>query len=187
MIEALLQFDHDLFLDIHRGMSNPFFDWLLPLMRNKYFWAPLYLFIIVYCVREYKKKGWLIVGMLLFTFALGDLSASRVIKPTVGRLRPCNEPALSGQIIARVPCGAGYSFPSAHATNHFALSVFCILVFYRRWKPILPIALFWAAIITFSQIYVGVHYPVDTLIGAMLGTTIGILTSKLYKTLEQRL
>lgn len=187
MIESLQQFDVELFLKIHRGLANPFFDWLLPLMRNRFFWAPLYLFIIIFSFIEYKKKGWYIIGMLLVTFAIGDLVASRVIKPSVARIRPCNEITLANDIIHRVPCGSGYSFPSAHATNHFAIAVFLIFVFYHRWKPILPIGLFWAFIISFSQIYVGVHYPIDTMAGAILGTLIGLLTSKIYKKLQPQL
>ena len=184
MIEGLQEFDADLFLSIHRGMSNGFFDWLLPMMRNRYTWAPLYLFVIIFSFLEYRKKGWYIVGMLLFTFAMGDMIASRIIKPLVARLRPCNAPTLVDEIISRVPCGTGYSFPSAHATNHFALAIFIIFVFYPKWKPVLPVALAWAFIISFSQIYVGVHYPIDTMVGAVLGTSIGLLTSKLYKTLQ---
>ncbi|WP_214228390.1 phosphatase PAP2 family protein [Pedobacter sp. B4-66] len=187
MIESLQQFDVELFLKIHRGFANPFFDWLLPLMRNRFFWAPLYLFIIIFSFIEYKKKGWYIIGMLLVTFAIGDLVASRVIKPSVARIRPCNEITLANEIIHRVPCGSGYSFPSAHATNHFAIAVFLIFVFYHRWKPILSIGLFWAFIISFSQIYVGVHYPIDTMVGAILGTLIGLLTSKIYKKLQPQL
>ncbi|ATP55215.1 phosphatase PAP2 family protein [Pedobacter ginsengisoli] len=187
MIESLQQFDVELFLKIHRGLANPFFDWLLPLMRNRFFWAPLYLFIIVFSFIEYKKKGWYIIGMLLVTFAIGDLVSSRIIKPTVARVRPCNEITLANDIIHRVPCGSGYSFPSAHATNHFAIAVFLIFVFYDRWKLILPIGLFWAFIISFSQIYVGVHYPIDTMAGAILGMLIGLLTSKIYKKLQPQL
>lgn len=187
MIESLQQFDVELFLKIHRGLANPFFDWLLPLMRNRFFWVPLYLFIIVFSFIEYKKKGWYIIGMLLVTFAIGDLVSSRIIKPTVARVRPCNEITLANDIIHRVPCGSGYSFPSAHATNHFAIAVFLIFVFYDRWKLILPIGLFWAFIISFSQIYVGVHYPIDTMAGAILGMLIGLLTSKIYKKLQPQL
>lgn len=187
MIESLQQFDVELFLKIHRGMANPFFDWLLPIMRNRYTWAPLYLFIIIFCFKEYKKKGWYIIGMLLFTFAIGDMLASRVIKPLVARIRPCNDLSLTDFIIHRVPCGSGNSFPSAHATNHFAIAVFLIFVFYNKWKPILPIGLAWAFIISFSQIYVGVHYPIDTIVGAILGTIIGLSTAKLYKVLQPQL
>lgn len=184
MLEALHQFDVELFLKVNRDMGNPVFDWLLPLMRNRYFWVPLYLFIIIFCVKEYKKRGWYIIGMLAFTVAMGDLIASRVIKPLAGRIRPCNDIDLVGELVRRVPCGSGYSFPSAHATNHFAMAVFLIFVFYDKWRPILPIGLAWAFIISFSQIYVGVHYPIDTMVGALLGSLIGFSTSIIYKKIQ---
>ncbi|RZJ89576.1 MAG: phosphatase PAP2 family protein [Chryseobacterium sp.] len=184
MICTIQQFDIDLFLKIHRGLSSGFLDWLLPLVRNRFFWAPLYLFIIVFCIKEYKRKGLLIIGMLLLTFAIGDMFSSQLIKPFVMRVRPCNEFTLRDLIIHRVPCGSGYSFPSIHATNHFAIAVFLILMFYKRWPLILPLGLFWAAMIAFAQIYVGVHYPIDTMAGALLGTTIGCLTYFLYKKTE---
>ncbi|WP_129716605.1 phosphatase PAP2 family protein [Pedobacter sp. SYP-B3415] len=184
MIESIQQFDADLFLKIHRGWSNDFLDFFFPLVRNRYFWAPLYLFIIIFFIKEYKKTGYYLLGIFLLTFGLGDLTASRLIKPFVARLRPCNEPTLALDIIHRVPCGSGYSFPSAHATNHFALAVFIICVFYPKWKPILPIGLAWAIMISLAQIYVGVHYPVDVMTGTLLGCSIGLLTARLFKTLK---
>lgn len=126
-----------------------------------------------------------LIGMLLVTFAIGDLVSSRIIKPAVARIRPCNDINLTHEIIHRVPCGSGYSFPSAHATNHFAIAVFLIVIFYDRWKPILPIGIAWAFIISFAQIYVGVHYPLDTLAGALLGTIVGLFTSKIYQKIQK--
>lgn len=187
MIESLQQFDAELFLRIHRDLGNPFFDWLLPMLRNRFFWAPLYLFIVVFSFVEYKKKGYYIVGGVLLTFAMGDLIASRILKPMIARIRPCNDLSLADEIIHRVPCGSGLSFPSAHATNHFAIAVFLIVVFYPKWKPILPIGIAWAFSIAFSQVYVGVHYPIDVTVGTLLGTTIGLITGKLYKTLQPEL
>ncbi len=184
MIEELNQIDTELFLKIHRGLTNDFFDWLMPLLRNRFFWTPLYIFIIVFCIKQYKKNGLYIIGMLLFTFAMGDLIASRLIKNLVGRIRPCNDFSLSNEIIHRVHCGSGFSFPSAHATNHFAIAFFLIFVFYPKWKPILPIGLIWAFLISFAQIYVGVHYPFDTIFGAILGTTIAIFTFYIYKRIK---
>lgn len=180
MLEQLLQWDTELFLKIHRGLTNDFFDFLMPLLRNKFFWTPLYLFIIIFCIKQYKKTGLYIIGGLLLTFALGDMISSRVIKPNVNRLRPCNEIALSDQIIHRVHCGAGKSFPSAHATNHFGIAVFLIGVFYRKWKAILPISLIWAAAISFAQVYVGVHYPIDVFCGMLLGSSIALFTLFIY-------
>ncbi|MCX3266728.1 phosphatase PAP2 family protein [Pedobacter agri] len=184
MMESIQQFDVELFLKIHRGLSNGFFDWLMPLMRNRFFWSPLYLFIVVFCIKQYKKQGYYIIAMLLFTFAMGDLIASRLIKPLVSRVRPCNDFNLANDIIHRVPCGSGLSFPSAHATNHFAIAVFLIGLFYSRWKPILPIGIFWAAIVSFAQVYVGVHYPVDVATGALLGSFIGLICSQIFKKLQ---
>ncbi|MDQ7947284.1 MAG: phosphatase PAP2 family protein [Pedobacter sp.] len=184
MIAEIQQFDTALFLKIHRGLGNDFFDVLMPLLRNRFFWAPLYLFIIVFCIRQFQKKGYYMIGMLLATFAMGDLIASRIIKPLVGRIRPCNEVSLVHDIIQRVPCGSGFSFPSSHATNHFAIAIFLICLFYRQWKPILPLGLAWALLISFAQIYVGVHYPVDTLVGALLGTCIGFSTFAIYQKIK---
>lgn len=186
MINELLQLDIELFLKINRGMSNSVFDFLLPLLRNRFFWAPLYLFMIIFFIKEYKKEGYYLVMGVLLAFALGDLTASRIIKPNVQRIRPCNESTLSNQMIKRVPCGTGYSYPSAHATNHFAIAIFLIGALYRRWKPVLPIGLTWAIAIAFSQIYVGVHYPFDVVTGATLGTIIGIFVFSIYKKLQQR-
>lgn len=179
-MQELLQLDTALFLKIHQGMSNAFFDVLMPILRNRFTWVPLYLFLIVFCWLKYKKTGLYIIGFALFTFAIGDLTASRLIKPAVERTRPCNEVQLASKIIHRVKCGSGKSFPSAHATNHFAIAIFFISVFYKQWKAVLPIGLAWAASISFAQIYVGVHYPLDVLAGTVLGICIGIFTSKLY-------
>jgi membrane-associated phospholipid phosphatase len=181
------QFDVELFVRIHRGLSNGFFDWLMPLLRNRFFWSPLYLFIVVFCIRNYKKQGYYMIAMILTTFAIGDFIASRLIKPFIGRIRPCNDVSLADEIIRRVPCGSGFSFPSSHATNHFAIAVFLICLFYKDWKPILPLGLFWAFIISFAQVYVGVHYPIDTMFGALLGTCIGFLTYFSYTKIKPAL
>lgn len=177
---ALQQFDVELFLSIHKGLSNSFFDVVLPLVRNRFFWTPLYIFIIFYCIKNYKKQGYYMIGGLLATFAMGDMISSKLIKPFVARIRPCNDLSLADEIIRRVPCGSGYSFPSAHATNHFAIAIFLICLFYGKWKPILPLGLFWAFLVSFAQIYVGVHYPIDTIFGALLGTSIGFFTYYIY-------
>lgn len=187
MIAELQQLDAELFLKINKGLGNDFFDLIMPLLRNRFFWAPLYIFIIAFCIKQYKKQGYYIILGLLITFATGDLIASRLIKSRVQRIRPCNEINLANTIVKRVPCGTGYSFPSAHATNHFAIALFLIGVFYRKWKPILPWALSWATLIAFAQIYVGVHYPIDTFAGAILGACIGLLISTIYKKLQLEL
>ena len=120
--------------------------------------------------------------MILFlglTFGCTDFISSSLIKPTVQRLRPCNDPEIKSDVKNLVDCGSGYSFPSSHASNHFGLAVFLIVLFFSKWKLILPIGLLWAASISFAQVYVGVHYPIDILAGAMLGGMIGFIMGKI--------
>jgi undecaprenyl-diphosphatase len=184
MFHQLIQFDKHLFFLVNKGLSNSFFDWLMPLIRNPYTWAPLYVFIIAFSIYRYKKQGLYLILMLLISFALADFGSATVIKSLVKRVRPCNDPALAGTIIERVPCGSGYSFPSAHASNHFAIAIFLCLVFGSRWRWLWPAALLWAFSISIAQVYVGVHYPIDITAGALYGLTVGWLMVWLFRKIQ---
>jgi undecaprenyl-diphosphatase len=72
-----------------------------------------------------------------------------------------------------VECGSGYSFPSSHATNHFGMSLFLYFSFGKFYKWIKPTVILWAALVAYAQVYVGVHYPLDVVFGALLGFLIG--------------
>jgi len=184
MPDFLLQLDRKLFYSINHTLSNQFFDAIMPHLRAPLFWAPVYIFILIFCVARYKKQGAIIILLLIATFAFADFGSASLIKPFVHRLRPCNDPALAQTIVhvKGVDCGTGYSFPSAHASNHFAISVFLICVFYKRWRGIWFWALLWAGLVCFAQVYVGVHYPIDILAGAIYGTLIGwLLGSVIFK------
>ncbi|HZH54607.1 MAG TPA: phosphatase PAP2 family protein [Sphingobacteriaceae bacterium] len=185
MIQDLIALDKEWFALINQGMSNPFFDWLLPILRNMFTWAPLYLFIIIFTIRNYKKEGVAMVAAILINFGISDWTSSTLIKKSVERIRPCNEIELREDIIVRVSCGSGYSFTSSHATNHMALAAMLSVLFYRRWKHIVWISILWALAIGFSQIYVGVHYPGDVIVGTLLGAAIGLINGYIF-TLVQR-
>ena len=106
---------------------------------------------------------------------VADFGSATLIKSFYKRVRPCNDPVMANIIVHRVDCGPGYSFPSTHASDHFAIAVMLILVFYRRYKWVLPVSLLWAASISFAQVYVGVHYPIDVTAGGIYGILIGLL------------
>lgn len=181
MLEHIIQIDKEIFIAINQGLSNPFFDWLLPILRNPFTWAPLYLFLIIFLIKHYGKTGMLIVACILLNFGISDGVSSHLIKKNVKRIRPCNDIEFKQDVNIRVRCGSGFSFTSSHATNHFAMAVFLIILFYRKWKPVLYLALSWAFIISISQIYVGVHYPFDILCGAILGSLIGFINGNLFR------
>lgn len=181
MWQQIIQIDKEIFLAINQGLSNPFFDWLLPILRNPFTWAPLYLFLIIFFIKHYGKLGLLIVACTLINFGMSDATSSHLVKKTVKRIRPCNDIEFKHDVNVRVRCGSGFSFTSSHATNHFAMAFFWIVLFRRRWKHTLWLCVLWATLIGFSQIYVGVHYPFDILCGALLGGTIGLINGYLFK------
>ncbi len=182
MIETLKHIDTTWFLAVNNGMQNAFLDIVCPFMRNQKNWYILYVVLLWVCYQKWKQKSiWVIGGAILLILAADQISAN-LIKNTVQRLRPCNEPTLAGMVNNIVGCGQGFSFISAHATNHFAIAVFFSMLFYREHKWVFGVALIWAAFIAFSQVYVGVHYPFDVLCGALLGSILGYIAGKLIYT-----
>jgi len=115
---------------------------------------------------NHKKEGLLWCLFFFITFIYCDFISASIIKPFIHRLRPCNEPYLS--------------FPSSHATNHFGLSAFIILTLKHKNKWIVPLAIFWAVLVCYAQLYVAVHYPFDILCGAILGVALAKMNSSYY-------
>ena len=177
------QFDQHLFHLINHDWGNPVFDVLMPILRNPKTWIPLYIFIIGFSIYRYKKIAVLLIVLLAASVGTADFVCVRVIKAYVKRVRPCNDQAVEPTVVNRVPCGTGLSFPSAHASDHFAIAIFCCFAFGRNWRWIWFFAVFWAALICYAQVYVGVHYPVDVLAGAAFGSMIGWLYGLVYNRL----
>lgn len=175
MLEWIGNIDEQVFFQINHCMSNFVFDEVMPVLRNKFTWIPLYALIIFLIIRKHHLHAVYVIGFALLTFLLADQISAHVIKPWAERLRPCNDPAIASMVHLRIDCGSGFSFVSSHATNHFALAFFFISVFARPSNRFYVTLFFliWAGLISFAQVYVGVHYPLDVLCGALLGSTIG--------------
>jgi undecaprenyl-diphosphatase len=184
MIPTILEYDIALFHFINTSLSNQVFDFLLPLFRNKYFWAPLYGFIAAFLAMNFTRDWWKIILFSIVAIALSDQISSSFIKPLVHRLRPCRDLLNSEYVRLIVNCGSGYSFPSSHAANHFAFVMFFFRLFPNKW--ILTAGMFWAATICFAQVYVGVHYPLDVSGGMLLGLFIGSIVASWYKFIIDR-
>lgn len=177
---SLMDIDQSVFYLINTEWTNAVFDTVLPFVRNKMVWIPLYVFIISYFLYNFGRKGYHVLVFLTLSVVLADLMSSKLIKPLVHRLRPCNDPFMIDERLL-VHCGQGYSFPSSHAANHFAIAIFLILVLGQRYKWITSILLIWASVISYAQVYVGVHFPMDILCGAVLGVLIGYVVVWAYR------
>ncbi len=178
----ILQLDYYLFQLINQEWHNGFLDALIPVWRNKLFWIPFYIFLLAFLVINFAKKGWIIVLCLGLTIVVADAVSSKVVKPLVHRVRPCNDAGIYENVRQLVRCGSGYSFTSSHATNHTAIAFFLIFILGNFWKWIRLPLFFWAFSVGYGQIYVGVHYPMDVIGGMLIGFIIGLLGAEFCRT-----
>lgn len=165
-MDWLLTIDRMVFELINTKLSSDILDTILPPLRNKYLWVPLYMMILAALLWKYQWRGAVILGFVLLTVLLSDQISASIIKPVVQRLRPCQNPELSVKLL--VICGSGFSFVSSHASNHFGIAIFLGQRF-ARFTLVYPLAILWASAISIAQVYVGVHYPLDVIAGALVG------------------
>jgi membrane-associated phospholipid phosphatase len=180
LLEILVYFDYGAWYYLNTVWHNSFLDLLVPFFRNQWTWAPLYLFLLVFMLKNFGKMGLLWCLFFLITFGLSDQISAHYLKEIFQRIRPCNNPQLATIVHNIVPCGSGYSFPSSHAANHFSLAFFGIYTLRHQVKYIKAMAIFWAVSVSYAQVYVGVHFPLDVMVGGLLGALIGMLTGSLF-------
>jgi len=181
MFEWLIEKDQELFFIINREWTNDRLDIVLPLLRDPLFWAPLYLFLLVFAFTHFPKKALWWLGSVAVTITLTDSISSHLFKPLIGRLRPCNDPELSEYVrLLADHCGQNGSFTSSHAANHFGMAMFFFITMEKLTGKYRYLFFIWALSVCYAQIYVGVHFPLDVLGGAALGITTGKITSYLF-------
>jgi undecaprenyl-diphosphatase len=176
------QWDIELFLFLNR-LHCPLLDDIMWYVSANYTFIPLYIFIVAWlCRKRNKSKSVLTIIGVALCILLADRISSGLIKPAFERLRPSHEPLLSGMVhTLRGYTGGRFGFVSSHAANHFAFAVYSLLLARHLWYSIGILLL--AALIGYSRIYIGVHYPLDVLCGAALGTAIGLGMFYLIKSL----
>ena len=172
MIEFLNHIDRTLFLFLN-GFHNPFFDQVMFGATKSLIWFPLYLFFLFFVIRKYK---WNTLVILVFAalMILASDQLSDLVKDTVHRLRPSNQPGLMVHIVEAYK-GGTYGFYSAHATNTCSVVIFIIILLGREYAYVYIPAILWSLFTSYTRIYLGVHYPGDIFAGWIAGSLIGYL------------
>jgi len=176
MLEYLIKKDIDIFL-ILNGFHNDIFDFIMWWISNTIIWIPLYILIIYLIVKKHKQKGIIFIVLAGLLILLSDQGSLHLFKNVFHRLRPCHNPELEGLVhIVWGKCGGSYGFVSSHAANMFAVATYVFLILRKHYRYFTIGLLFWAALVSYSRIYLGVHYPADVFFGALLGVVCGTIT-----------
>ncbi len=181
-ISWLIKQDQWLFVKINTTWTNAALDGFFPVWRESITWSPLYLFLLVFMLLNFGNRAWPWILFLIITATITDQVSSNFIKDWIARPRPCRDPDFSHYVrLLMNRCPISGSFTSSHATSHFGAAVFIAITlkeYLKNWKWLFFI---WAFTISYGQVYIGVHYPLDVVGGGMLGCLIGFTTGTFCK------
>jgi len=185
MLELLSSWDKQLFF-FFNGLHTEWLDTFMYWYTNKKLWIPFYILLIVWMVKEYKWKSIIFILAVLGAVGFADLIISGFMKPFFERFRPSRDPELQSLVhIVRGHRGGSYGFASSHAGTAFALATFIYLLFRENYKWIVWIFL-WAGLMSYTRVYIGVHYPGDILVGGIIGALLGYIFYKIATWVRRR-
>jgi undecaprenyl-diphosphatase len=172
MLETIKALDESLFLSLN-ALHNSFFDRLMWLFSEMLYWVPLYVWFLWMLYKRYPTQYWTVLVAIILMIVASD-QICNLVKESVMRLRPSQDPHLQAMVhTINGYRGGMYGFYSGHASNAFTVALFMITTIAKERKYIIPIALTYAILTAYSRVYLGVHYPGDILMGAIMGTLLG--------------
>ncbi|MEO6583494.1 MAG: phosphatase PAP2 family protein [Ferruginibacter sp.] len=180
-MKKIIAFDKWMFAKINKDWANEFFDAVMPFLRQAQTWFPFYLFLVIFIILNFPAKALRWIVTMGITVGVSDVISSRFFKPVIGRLRPCNDPDVADSIrMLANYCGQNGSFTSSHAANHVAMATFLFITLQRYWGNWCYLFFAWAMLVSYAQVYVGVHFPFDVMGGAFLGFVLAYISANLF-------
>ena len=180
MLDRIKQIDTELLIFLN-NLGNKSWDPLWVSITDKFTFLPLFILIIFFLFKKNGTKGLLVILLFISVLILFTDQFTNVVKDFTQRLRPCRLDELQGLLRdIDIRCGK-YGFFSAHAANSISVTIFIINCIDESVKKFLnPVLILWVMIFSYSRIYLGVHYPLDTIFGLSFGIFSGFLFKYLY-------
>lgn len=180
MLDRIKQIDTELLIFLN-NLGNKSWDPLWVSITDKFTFLPLFILIIFFLFKKNGTKGLLVILLFISILILFTDQFTNVVKDFTQRLRPCRLDELQGLLRdIDIRCGK-YGFFSAHAANSISVTIFIINCVDESVKKFLkPVLILWVMIFSYSRIYLGVHYPLDTIFGLSFGIFSGFLFKYIY-------
>lgn len=171
------EIDTSLFLFLN-GKHNEIFDFIMGWVSYKFTWIPAYALLLYFTWKKTGNKLFIVIISVVLLILISDQASVHLFKNIFERYRPCHNLIIKEKLHLVGDCGGLYGFVSSHAANTFALAAF--FSFFFKNKRFTFLIFFWASLCSYSRIYLGVHYPLDIISGALLGIFSGYLVVSFY-------
>lgn len=184
MLDAIIEWDKALFVSLN-SMGNPSWDalWIFITKQSFFVVYPILLYLIF---KAKGRDGFMILVFIAFTVLLCDRISVECFKEVFKRLRPDHTEGLGDQVRFLMNKAGKYSFVSSHATNVFGVATVLSAILGKYYKGLWIYLFVWASVVSYSRVYVGKHYPLDLVGGAILGLLIGLFVVRLYRFVMKR-
>ena len=180
MLDRIKQIDTELLIFLN-NLGNKSWDPLWVSITDKFTFLPLFILIIFFLFKKNGTKGLLVILLFISVLILFTDQFTNVVKDFTQRIRHCRLDELQGLLRdIDIRCGK-YGFLSAHAAKSITVTIFIINCVDESVKKFLkPVLILWVMIFSYSRIYLGVHYPLDTVFGLSFGIFSGFLFKYIY-------
>jgi undecaprenyl-diphosphatase len=186
IMDYIGQLDTEVFFFLN-GLHAPWLDQIMFYLSNTLTSIPLFIFLIYLLAKTFGKKLWIPLLCIGICIALTDRITSGIMKPGFARLRPTHEPLIAEKVhTVNGYKGGKFGFASGHAANTFGVAMFIFLLLRKHYRFV-GFMFLWSGAVTYTRIYLGVHYPGDIVVGLLIGLLCGWLCFKLNEYIQMRL